>query len=72
MMLDGICAALAPHYEIAGTATDGCALVEAALRLKARPDCLGHHDAAFERHRRHTPDQDESARNQAAIRHDAF
>ena len=26
-------------------------------------DCLEHHDAAFERHRRRNPDQVESARN---------
>jgi DNA-binding NarL/FixJ family response regulator len=31
-------AALAPYYELAGTVTDGCALVEAALLLK--PDLI--------------------------------
>ena len=36
--LEGISAILAPHYEIAGTAVDGRALVEAALRLK--PDLI--------------------------------
>jgi len=38
MMLDGIRAALAPHYEIVGTAVDGRALVQEALRLK--PDLI--------------------------------
>jgi DNA-binding NarL/FixJ family response regulator len=37
-VLDGIRAALAPHCEIAGTAADGSALVEAALCLK--PDLI--------------------------------
>jgi DNA-binding NarL/FixJ family response regulator len=36
--LEGISAVLAPHYEIAGTAADGRALVVAALRLK--PDLI--------------------------------
>ena len=36
--LEGISAILAPHYEIAGSAADGRALVEAALRLK--PDLI--------------------------------
>ena len=34
LALESISAALAPHYEIAGSVTDGRALVEAALRLK--------------------------------------
>jgi len=38
LMLEGIRAVLAPHYEIAGTMSDGRALVEAALRLK--PDLI--------------------------------
>ena len=38
LTLDCISAILAPHYEIAGTAVDGRALVEAALRLK--PDLI--------------------------------
>ena len=37
-MLEGISAALAPHYEIVETVGDGRALVEAALRLK--PDLI--------------------------------
>src|SRR3954465_12449117 len=36
--LDSMSAALAPHYELAGTVADGRALVEAALRLK--PDLI--------------------------------
>lgn len=36
--LEGMSAALAPHYEIAGAVADGRALVEAALRLK--PDLI--------------------------------
>jgi DNA-binding NarL/FixJ family response regulator len=38
LTLECISAILAPHYEIAGTAVDGRALVEAALRLK--PDLI--------------------------------
>ena len=38
LMLEGIRAVLAPHYEIAGAVADGRALVEAALRLK--PDLI--------------------------------
>ena len=38
LMLEDIRAALAPHYEIAGTVANGRALVEAALRLK--PDLI--------------------------------
>jgi len=36
--LEGISAILAPHYEIAGSAADGRALVDAALRLN--PDLI--------------------------------
>jgi len=38
LTLECISAILAPHYEIAGTAVDGRALVEAAIRLK--PDLI--------------------------------
>ena len=38
LMLEGIRSVLAPHYEIAGTVTDGRALLEAAPRLK--PDLI--------------------------------
>jgi DNA-binding NarL/FixJ family response regulator len=38
LALESISAALAPHYEIAGSVADGRALVEAALRLK--PDLI--------------------------------
>ena len=36
--LEGMSAVLAPHYEVAGTAADGRALVEAAVHLK--PDLI--------------------------------
>ena len=38
LMLDGLHAFLEPHVDVTGRVTDGCALVEAALRLK--PDLV--------------------------------